>query len=192
MAYAHVHGQHDYMKHPFAPLGCAVMAHVKPKNRITWDAHAEMGFNIGTAMEHHQCFHVYIVKTKATRVSDSVFFKHHYITNPQITLETLVIKAAVEHTNVLKGTVSRDGKTAEALQKVSSQFTKIAAAKAATTRARDQMHPMAHQPVPLPRVVNRPPTQEDLVPRVPTSSTEADCCVRLVGDTMQIIESTTP
>jgi hypothetical protein len=30
-AYAHVHGQHNYMKHPFAPLGCLVMATVKPK-----------------------------------------------------------------------------------------------------------------------------------------------------------------
>jgi hypothetical protein len=135
LAYAHVHGQHDYMKRPFAPLGCAVKAHIKPKNRRTWDTHAETGFNIGTAMEHHRCFHVYIVKTRATRVSDRVFFKHQYITNPQITPETLVIKAAAELTNVLKGTVSRDGKTAEALQKVSSLFTKIAAAKAATMRA---------------------------------------------------------
>jgi hypothetical protein len=93
-AYAHVHGQHDYMKCPFAPLGCSVMAHVKPKNRRTWDVHGEVGYNIGTAMEHHRCFNVYIVKTRATRVSDSVFFKHQYITNPQITPETLVMKAA--------------------------------------------------------------------------------------------------
>jgi hypothetical protein len=191
-AYVHVHGQHDYMKHPFAPLGCAVMAHVKPKNRRTWDTHAETAFNIGTAMEHHQCFHVYIVKTRATRVSDRVFFKHQYITNPQIMLETLVIKAAAELTNVLKGTVSRDGKTLAALQKVSSLFTKIAAAKAATTRARDQTHPTVHQPVPLPRVGNRPPTQEDLVPRVPTGPTEADCCVRQVGDTIQLTKDVTP
>jgi hypothetical protein len=28
-AYAHVHGQHNYMRKPFAPLGCAVQAHVK-------------------------------------------------------------------------------------------------------------------------------------------------------------------
>ncbi len=123
------------MKRPFAPLGCAVMVHVKPKNRRTWDTHAKTGFNIGMAMEHHQSFHVYIVKTTATRVSDRIFFKHQYITNPQITPETLVIKAAAELTNVLKGTVSRDIKMAEALQKVSSLFTKIAAAKAATTRA---------------------------------------------------------
>ncbi len=56
--YAHVHGQHDYIKCPFAPLGCAVKAHVKPNNRQTWDVHADTGFNIGMAMEHHQCFHI--------------------------------------------------------------------------------------------------------------------------------------
>ncbi len=33
--YARVHGQHNYMKRPFAPLGCLVMAHVKPMNRQT-------------------------------------------------------------------------------------------------------------------------------------------------------------
>jgi hypothetical protein len=71
--YAHVHGQHDYMKHPFSPLGCLVMAHVKPKNRRTWDVHGKVGFNIGTLMEYHWCFNVYIVKTRAARVSDSVF-----------------------------------------------------------------------------------------------------------------------
>jgi hypothetical protein len=31
--YAHVHRQHYYMKCLVAPLGCAGMAHVKPKNR---------------------------------------------------------------------------------------------------------------------------------------------------------------
>jgi hypothetical protein len=30
-AYAHVHGQHNYMKHLFAPLGCAVMATSNPR-----------------------------------------------------------------------------------------------------------------------------------------------------------------
>ncbi len=80
--YAHVHGQHNYMKCPFAPLGCVVMAHVKPKNTSqSWDVHADTGFNIGMAMEHQQCFHIYIVKTRATRISDTVFFKHQYIIN---------------------------------------------------------------------------------------------------------------
>jgi hypothetical protein len=52
-AYTHVHRQHDYMKCPFAPLGCMVMAHIKPKNRQSWDVHADTGFIIGMAMEHH-------------------------------------------------------------------------------------------------------------------------------------------
>ncbi len=160
-AYAHVHGQHNYMTWPFALLGCAIMTHVKPKNRRTWDVHAEVGFNIGTAMEHHCCFHVYIGKTRATRVSDAVFFKQ-YITNPQITPETLVMKAAVELTSALKGTILRDAETAEALMKVGELFHKIAAEKAAMAKAKEQWnqhrtHPTARQVVPLPRVVTNLP-----------------------------------
>ena len=149
-----MHGQHDYMKRPFAPLGCSVMAHVKPKNRVTWDVHGEVGYSIGTSMEHHRCFNVYIVKTRATRISDSVFFKHKYITNPQITPETLVMKAAAELTNALKGTVSQDVETANALVKVSDLFQKIAASKAERAKAKEQRnqhrtHPSSRRVVPI-------------------------------------------
>ena len=34
-AYAHIHGPHDYMRKPMAPLGCAIQAHVKPDDRCT-------------------------------------------------------------------------------------------------------------------------------------------------------------
>ena len=40
-AYAHVHGQHDYMRNPFAPIGCRVEVHIKPDNRATWEMHCE-------------------------------------------------------------------------------------------------------------------------------------------------------
>jgi hypothetical protein len=30
--FAHVHSPHNYMKKPFAPLGCAIQAHVKPED----------------------------------------------------------------------------------------------------------------------------------------------------------------
>jgi hypothetical protein len=136
LAYVHVHGQHNYMKHPFAPLGCAVMAHVKPKNCQSWDVHGNVGFNIGTAMEHHRCFHVYIVKTRATRISDLVFFKHQYITNPQLTTKTLVLKATSELTSAFKGTMLREAETADALARVSELFHKIAEAKAAMGKAK--------------------------------------------------------
>jgi hypothetical protein len=40
-AFAHVHGHHNYMKKPFAPLGCAIEAHVKPDDCRTWDSRSE-------------------------------------------------------------------------------------------------------------------------------------------------------
>jgi hypothetical protein len=86
----------------------------------------DTGFNIGMAMEHHRCLHIYIVKTRATRVSDTVFFKHQYITNLQVSPKTRVIKAASDLTSALKETVSHNGKMAEVLQKFSKLFTKIA------------------------------------------------------------------
>jgi hypothetical protein len=114
------------------------MAHIKPKNRQSWDVQADTDFNIGMAMEHHQCFHIYIVKTRATRISDTVFFKHQYITNPQVTPKTLVIKAALDLASALKGTISCEGETAEAIQKFSELFTKIPVVKAELAKAKEQ------------------------------------------------------
>ncbi len=36
-AFAHIHSPHDYMKSPFAPLGCAIQAHIEPEDQSTWD-----------------------------------------------------------------------------------------------------------------------------------------------------------
>jgi hypothetical protein len=143
LAFAHVHGQHDYMKKPFAPIGCAVQVHVKPGNRRTWDTHTEAGYNLGTSMEHHRCFKIYVTKTRATRVSGTVFFKHQYITNPVVSPESLVVAAAQQLTTALKGNIPACNETAEALKKMSDLFTKIAEAKAKEQRYRLRTHPEA-------------------------------------------------
>jgi hypothetical protein len=146
-------------------------------------------------MEHHCCFHAYIVKTRATRVSNAVFFKPQYITNPQITPETLVMKAAAELTSALKGTISRDAETAKALTKIGELFHKIAAAKAAMAKAKEQQnqhhtHPTARQAVRLPRVITNPPVPLVVPPpRVPTSPTVEDCRIGGVGSGMQNVNT---
>ncbi len=138
---------------------------------------------------------MYIVKTRATKVSDTVFFIDQYITNPQITPETLVMKAAAELTSAPKGTILRDAETAEALTKVSELFHKIAAAKAATAKAKEQQnqhrtHPTACQAVLLPRVVTNPPVPPVVpLPRVPASPTVKDCCIGVVGSGMQNVNT---
>jgi hypothetical protein len=52
--------------------------------------------------------------------------------------ETLVLKAASELTSELKGMLSRKEETADALARVSKLFHKIAEAKAATAKAKEQ------------------------------------------------------
>jgi hypothetical protein len=71
-----------------------------------------------------------------TGVSGTVFFKHQYITNPQVTPKTLFIKAALELTSALKGSISCDGKMAEVLKKFSKLFTKIATTKTTMAKAK--------------------------------------------------------
>ncbi len=65
-AFTHVHGHHNYLKKPFAPLGCTFHSHVKPDDCKSWDARADAGFNLCTSMEHHRCYRVYITKTQST------------------------------------------------------------------------------------------------------------------------------
>jgi hypothetical protein len=126
------------MKKPFAPLGCAIQAHIEPEDQRTWDTQPDAGFSLGTSMQHHQCFWVYITKTWATRISYTVFFKHQYITNLMVSPESHVVAAAQQLATALKGNIPAGNKTAEALKKVSKLFTKIAAAKNKTAKAKEQ------------------------------------------------------
>jgi hypothetical protein len=125
-------------------------------------------------------------------MSNTVFFKHQYITNPQVTPETLIIKIALDLTSALKGTVSCDGKTAEALKKFSELFTKIAAEKSAMATVKEQQnnlwtHPNARRAVPLPMVVDRPPIPASTLPRALIAITEADCGVIDGGKRVQMV-----
>ena len=98
----HVHGTHNFMKLPLEPLGCDVQAHKKSDKRITWDPHSCNGWNVGTSMDNHRCFTVWIKKTREERVTDTVFFKHKYLTNPKVTPEDKVMAAAQILTQAMK------------------------------------------------------------------------------------------
>jgi hypothetical protein len=139
--------------------------------------------------------HIYFVKTRATRISDTVFFKHQYITNPQVTPKTFIIKVAGDLTRALKGVISCNGKTAEALQKFSELFTKIAAVISELAKAKEQWdnlqkHFNAHRAVPLPRVTKRPSTPASPLPMVLIDITKADCGVTIMPT--QAVERGTP
>jgi len=117
------------MKKPCAPLGCAIEAHAKPDGRRTWDTRSDAGFSLGTSMEHHRCFREYVTKTRASRISDTVHFKHQYITNATVSPESHVFAAAQQLAMALQGNIPAGNEMAEALQKVSDLFTNIVMAK---------------------------------------------------------------
>jgi hypothetical protein len=190
LAFAHVHGTHDYMQKLFALIGCAVQMHIKPNNRLSWDTRLEPGFNLGTSMEHHQCFRVYVTRTRATRISNTVVFKHQYITSPTISPEFHMVAAAQQLVTALQGNIPTGNKTAEALTKVSKLFTKIALAKkevAKEQRNRLRANPSARITTHLPRVAVPPPRVDVPVPRV-TEATQADCRVAQTGVSMTMTQ----
>jgi hypothetical protein len=141
-------------------------------------------------MEHHQCVRVYVTRTRATRISDTVMFKHQYITSPTISPESHVVAAAQQLVTALQGNIPAGNKTAEALTRVSKLFTKIALAKKEVAKAKEQRNRLQAKPLAwitthLPREAVPPPRVDVPVPRV-TKATQADCHVAQTGMSMTI------
>ena len=72
-------------------------------------------------MEHYRCHKVYVKKTRSERISDTVFFKHKYITQPTVMPEDTIVKALDDLMQALKGRRNVKGKAQmDALKRSSS------------------------------------------------------------------------
>ena len=85
LAWAYHHGSFDYNRMPIAPMGCEVQFHIKPARRKSFGEHSEDGFYLRTSEEHYRMHVIFVKKSKAKQLPDTVFFKHHYITQPTVT-----------------------------------------------------------------------------------------------------------
>jgi hypothetical protein len=84
-AWAYHNSSFDYNRMPLVLMGCAVQFHIKPRRRKTFGEHSEDGFYLKTSEEHYRTHVIFVKKTRAKRLADTVFFKHKYITQPTIT-----------------------------------------------------------------------------------------------------------
>ena len=75
----------------------------------SWAEHSVDGFYIGTSYEHYRSHTIWVKKTKAMRISESVFFRHNYITQPPLTLYDVIIKALQDLKHAVKGTNNHKG-----------------------------------------------------------------------------------
>ncbi|KAL7480170.1 hypothetical protein ACHAW6_005874 [Cyclotella cf. meneghiniana] len=118
-AYAYHHGNFDYNRMPLAPLGCAVQFHIKPTNRQSWGEHSSDGWHLGSSAEHYRCWWVFVKETRSKRITDTVFFKHKYITQPTVTPADAIVKAYQDLTFALKGIKNHKGNAhMEALSRI--------------------------------------------------------------------------
>jgi hypothetical protein len=108
-AYQFMHGEFDYNKMPLAPLGCAVQMHESTNRQKTWDVHSLNWWYLGTSDEHYRCYMIYCTKTRAKRISNTVFFQHRYFTQSVVTPTDAMIKAMGYLRGVLKKRTNKVG-----------------------------------------------------------------------------------
>ncbi len=126
-----------------------------------------------------------MTRTRATRISNTVMFKHQYTTSPTISPESHMVAAAQQIVTALQGNIPAGNEMVEALTKISKLFLKIALAKKEVAKAKEQRNRLRANPLALitthlPRVAVPPPRVDMPVPRV-TKATQADCCVAQTG-----------
>jgi hypothetical protein len=122
-AWAYHHGSFDYNRMPIAPMGCAVQFHIKPSRRKTFGEHSEDGFYLKTSAEHYRTHVIFVKKTRAKRLADTVFFKHKHITQPTVTPADAIVNAYRKLMQTIQG-VQKSGNDAqiEALEQIDTVF----------------------------------------------------------------------
>ncbi len=125
-AYQYVRGTFDYNKAPLRPMGSVVQMHESRDNRGTWAEQSIDGWYLGTSQEYYWCHIIHVKKMRRKRISDTVFFKHKYITQPTLTPVDTVVKAINNLTSALKGTRNVQGmQQIERLKKIDKLFNNI-------------------------------------------------------------------
>ena len=74
-------------------MGCSVQFHIKPSRRKTFGEHSSDGWYLRTSPEHYRCHLVFVKATKSKRITDTVFFKHKYITQPTVMHADAIVNA---------------------------------------------------------------------------------------------------
>ena len=83
-AWAATEGEFHFNATLIAPPGSEMLMHEKPNRRKTFGFNAKKAWYIAPCFQHYQTFKGIMESTEAERISDTVQFKHHAITIPQL------------------------------------------------------------------------------------------------------------
>ena len=175
-AYAQVYGAFDYNKTPLAPPGIKILSHVLPDNQKSWAPHAEDGFYLGPALKHYRCHKVWITRTAAERIANTVkWYPHNNLKMPIPSRESIILAAIHDLTAAIQ---SQD--TNPLLPPITTQtrqaLTQLQAIFQPTTSPDSNTSPLPPTQVPrVPTLTSTPVPKvphsaRTLLPRVPTPS----------------------
>jgi hypothetical protein len=161
-AEAQLNGQFDYNRAPLTPPGIRAVVHKKPDKRNSWDPRGSTDWYVGEAPHHYRCWTIYVSKTNAERIGDTVAFFPQRGKMPTLSSHESAVKAALQLTEALAKPqppgpfAPMDTSTLSALGHLSDIFS-------ATINA----------PIPIktPTAPPRVPTQPTAPPRVPIRAT---------------------
>ena len=93
-AYAQLKGTFDFTLTPLAPPGTQVIIIQKPTNHQTWAPHGTDGWYLGPALHHYQCYRVWVPRTHAKHIADTISFFPKAVPLPELTHKDATIQAA--------------------------------------------------------------------------------------------------
>ena len=101
-AYAQLEGTFDFNRTPLAPPGARVIVHEKPTQPRTWAQHGIDGWYVGPALDHYQCYRVWIPSTHAERIVDTIQFFPTFLRTPTLSHRDATLQAARKLTHALQ------------------------------------------------------------------------------------------
>ena len=84
-AWSYFHRPFNYYATPIGALGCDIITHKKTGTRHSWNFHVAAGWYVGVALQHYHCHTIVAKATRASKISDTVDFRHHHLTHPSVT-----------------------------------------------------------------------------------------------------------
>ena len=95
-------GEFHFDATPIAPPGSEMLVHKKPNRRKSWGFNAKTAWYLGPCFQHYRSFRGILPSTGGERISDTVRFKHHAITIPQLTPADRILEAARQLQTAIK------------------------------------------------------------------------------------------
>ena len=98
--------KHGLNRHPLVPLGIEIQMLEQTDKINTWQVKNKRGHCLGTSLEEYWYYHGWLSKTRSVRGSESLIFKHKYITNPEVTAADTIVQLANQFTSALLGNIA--------------------------------------------------------------------------------------